>query len=434
MRRLREFSQLAGQAPILANAGWLYADQVVRAFVVLVGFGAMARRLGPAAYGELSYALAYPGIFLPLAVLGLDYVIVRDLVRHPGERNAILGTAAALRLAAVLVSLAAALAGMTLVPADQPARPLLLITVFSLLGQPFLLFDYWFQSRVASKYSAWARVTASVVSNGLRLGFAAGDAPLAWFAWTAVVEAAVYAVGLVSTYRATGGRWPRPWRDFKTAVAARLWQAAWPLLLADMAMVGFLRFDQLLLSQLAGSEALGRYAAAFRLADAAGFFAIALINSYFPRLIALHAKGPEEFDAGLRRLFVGMTWFAIAVAVALTFASPLATRLVLGLRFTEAAPVLVVLAWANVFVAQIAVRGKWFLADGLQVYSLMIFALGAVLHLGGVWLLAPRWGAMGAAASFLAAQAVMAVLAPALWPRIRGASSLALRSFVPMRS
>lgn len=432
MKPLR--SLLAGETAsrVLANAGWLYFDQVVRAVVVFVAFGAVARRLGPEQFGVLSYALAFSAVFLPVAMLGLDYVLVRDLVRWRDREAALLGTGALLKLAAAVVAFGLALAGLGFVPAGHPARPLAWITVLTLLTQPFLLFDFYFQSHTASKHAALARLAACLAANAWRLWLVATGAPLVWFAWAAVAESVVYAGGLVWTYARRGSPLPHPWKAFDLALARSLLAAAWPLFLADVAIALYLRVDQLLLSALAGAESLGRYSAAYRLADAAEFFALALINSYFPRLVSLHVRGGGEFAAALRQFFRLMSWFSVAVAVALSLAAPLAVRVVLGPQYAGVGSILAVLAWANVFVTQIAVRGKWFLMEGWQGYSLVFFAMGAGAHLLGVWWLAPRWGAFGAACSFAAAQAFM-VAAPLLFRRTRPAAVLALRSFWPGR-
>jgi O-antigen/teichoic acid export membrane protein len=71
--------------------------------------------------------------------------------------------------------------------------------------------------------------------------------------------------------------------------------------------------------------------------------------------------------------------------------------------------------------------------EGWQLRSLGFFAVGAVSHLAGVWLLAPRFGAMGAAASFCVAQALMALVAPLMSAKTRLAAVTAWRSFSPAR-
>lgn len=434
MKRLLEKLPGGDGGKILANAGWLYLDQGVRAAVVLTTFSLVARVLGPAEFGVLSYAVAFPGIFLPLAMLGLDYVVVRDFVRHPEERDRIFGSALALKTLAAAAACGLGLMCAPVAAGDEATRALLVTTSLSLLFQPLLTMDFYFQSQVAAKFSALARISACLIANAARAWLALRGAPVAWFAWVFTAEAAVYAATLLLAWRASGAAWINPLRAWNVAVARRLLAAAWPLFLADVAIAGYLKFDQILLSHLAGAEALGRYAAAYRLADAAEFFALALINSYFPRIVRLHAETPAEFHADVARFFRRMTWFAVAVAAVVSAASPLVAAVVLGPQFGAVWPVLAVLTWANVFVTQIAVRGKWFLTEGLQVHSLAFFVIGAAVHLSLLPLVAPRWGALGAAGSFCVAQMVMAVAAPALFARSRGAAVLALRSLLPGRT
>ncbi len=432
-QRLRDALAGPNTFKVVTNAGWLYADQALRALLGVLVFSFVTRSLGPEQFGVLSYALAFPGIFIPLAMLGLDYVVIRDFVRHPGQREKIFSTAFSLKTGAALAAAGLAALVVGLMPVDPDVRKMLLIASFSLLFQPLLTMDFFFQSQVASKYSALARMVAGLIGNGLRAWLAFTHAPVTWFVWVFLTESAVYAVSLVFAWRAARVGWIHPWKEFDRAVMRRLLAGAWPLLLADVAIVGYLKFDQILLSHVAGPDVLGRYAAAFRMADYAEFFALALINSYFPRIIQQHQEHPGAWRSEFDRFFGRMTWFSMLVAVMVTLAAPLAASWVLGPKFGPVWPVLVVLAWANVFVTQIAVRGKWFLLEELQVYSLAFFAIGAGVHLVLLTSLAPRWGALGAAVSFLAAQVVMAVIAPLLFSRSRPASALALRSFPPPR-
>ena len=397
-----------------------------------VAFSAVTRHLGPEQYGILAYAAAFPALFLPLATLGLDYVVVQELVRRPGQRGQILATAALLLTGAAVVSLLLALGCAGFLPAGHPARPLVWVTVFLLLGQPFQLIDFYFQSRVAARSAVLARLGASVVVNAFRLLLVWQDAAVQWFAWAFVLEAVITGLGLAAAYRAAGAERIRPWADWRRDEAVALWRSSWPLLLGGVAMAGYLRLDQLVLDRVAGPGALGRYAAAARLGDVTQFVTAAFINSYFPRFVAAYAEGPAVFAAAREIFFRRMTWLAIVVAAGVTLAAPWLTRGLLGPRFEGTAGLLVAFAWANVFAAQISVRGKWFLTEGWQLHSLGYFAVGAGLHLAGVWLLAPRFGALGAAVSFCAAQAVMALVAPLVTAKTRLAARIAWRSFLPV--
>jgi len=71
---------------------------------LLVGIW-VARYLGPAQFGLFSYAVAFAALFSSIAKLGLDSIMVRDLVREPAQRDIYMGTAFWLKLAGSLAML-----------------------------------------------------------------------------------------------------------------------------------------------------------------------------------------------------------------------------------------------------------------------------------------------------------------------------------------
>src|SRR5438552_17540005 len=102
-------------AGVMQNAGWLAADQVVRMSVAVVVTAWVARYLGAGRFGELSYAIAFSSLFSALADLGLDAIVVRELVHDPPGRGATLGTAFVLKLGGGAAALFAAAGAIALV-------------------------------------------------------------------------------------------------------------------------------------------------------------------------------------------------------------------------------------------------------------------------------------------------------------------------------
>ena len=90
---------------ILRNAGWLTAQRGTRLVLGLLVGAWMARYLGPAAFGILSFAQALVLILGAVAGLGLRDVSIRELVRDSEQQATILGSAAALQLAAFAAAL-----------------------------------------------------------------------------------------------------------------------------------------------------------------------------------------------------------------------------------------------------------------------------------------------------------------------------------------
>ena len=63
-----------------ANTSWLFAEKVLRVVIGLFIGVWVARYLGPEKYGLLSYAQSFVGLFTAIATLGLDGIVVRELV------------------------------------------------------------------------------------------------------------------------------------------------------------------------------------------------------------------------------------------------------------------------------------------------------------------------------------------------------------------
>ena len=72
-----------GFRKIIGNTGWLLADRVLRMGVGLFVGAWVARYLGPAQFGSLNFALSLVALLGPLTTLGLDGIVIREIVNDP---------------------------------------------------------------------------------------------------------------------------------------------------------------------------------------------------------------------------------------------------------------------------------------------------------------------------------------------------------------
>ena len=72
------------------NTSWLLMERIVRMTVSLFVGVYIARYLGPERFGLLSYVNSFVGLFLALATLGIDSIVIRELVKRPGASSEIL--------------------------------------------------------------------------------------------------------------------------------------------------------------------------------------------------------------------------------------------------------------------------------------------------------------------------------------------------------
>ena len=78
---------------IIINTGWLFGDKILRMGIGLLVGVWVARYLGPKQFGLLNYAVAFVALFTSVASLGLNSIVVRDLVQDPSTAETTMGTA-----------------------------------------------------------------------------------------------------------------------------------------------------------------------------------------------------------------------------------------------------------------------------------------------------------------------------------------------------
>ena len=163
----------------------------------------VARYLGRSDFGLFSYALAFVTIFQVPATLGLEEILVRELVRTPDDVGAILGTALGMRLVSGFVTMAMiAVVVQFARPDDANARHLVIVTSLLLIPQAFLVIQRLYIARVLAKYIVISGNAALTIVSVARLAMVHFHAPLIWFVWTNVSLTGLTAIALYAFYAA----------------------------------------------------------------------------------------------------------------------------------------------------------------------------------------------------------------------------------------
>lgn len=427
----------AGLVNALSNTAWLFSDRVLRMGVGLIVGVWLARYLGPEQFGLLSFAMALVALFGAVASLGLQGIVVRDIVRDPPQAPDILGTGFVLQLLGGLTAFVLATVTIAyLRPDDAMARLLVAILGSSLVFRSLDGVRYWFESQLQSKYVVWAENAVFLGIAIAKISMILAEAPLVAFAWAAFAEVVVVALALAGVYQKTGGNFA-VWR-VKLARAARLLKDSWPLVLSGVAVMVYMRIDQIMLGQMLDDGAVGIYTAAVRISEVWYFIPTVIVASVFPAIIESKKLGESIYLARLQKLYSLMVVIALVVAVPLTFLSDWLVLLLFGEGYAEAGMILAMHIWAGIFVFLGVVSVRWFLVEGLSMYIFYRAIMGAVANVTLNAVMIPAYGVVGAAVATVISQAVASVLLNALSGRTRVVFVMQCRSFIgaglfPMR-
>jgi PST family polysaccharide transporter len=381
---------------IISNIGWLFADRVLRMGVGLIVTAWVARYLGPQQFGLFNYATAFVSLFGVLATLGLDQIVVRDMVREPSCKNETLGTAFVLKLSGGILTILVTTGTIFLLrPDDQLTHWLVVITAAGTIFDAFNTIDFWFQLQVKSKYTVIAKNTAFILITLLRIALLQMQAPLIAFAWALLAENALGALGLAIAYKVQGQSL-LAWRP-SLLRAKTLLKESWPLLLSGLAIMVYLRIDQIMLGQLADDKAVGIYSAATKISELWYYIPIAIVTSVTPSIVEAKKVSETLYYNKLQKLFNLMAVIAYMIAIPMTFLSKYIVVMIFGQNYVASGGVLSIHIWAALFVFFGWSKGIWIVAEGLTMFSLVATTSGAVMNILLNFLLLPIYRETGAA-------------------------------------
>jgi polysaccharide transporter, PST family len=405
---------------ILSNAGWLFSDRVLRLIVTLFVSVWVARYLGTEQYGQLNLAIAYIALAMPVAKLGLDHIVVRELVETPEASGAVIGTAFWMRLLATLALLPVLIFVVNQLHLDQPIVVILtLLLGIGMVFQALETLNMWFQARVESKHSVITRNTSFLLTSALKVGAILASGSLLVFGFIYLLDIIISIILLLWVYRRRQSyQWALDWR-----LAKRLMRESAPLIIAGLAVSVYMRIDQIMLGQLLpvdeADTAVGVYAAAVRISEMWYFIPAALIASVFPALLESKQQSESLYRKRLQRLFNLMVLISYGFALPMTLFSGIIINVLFGAEFADAGPVLAVLVWAGVWVTLGLVRSQVLIAENATHYSMWATLAGAILNVILNVLFIPSMGVLGCAVATLASQIIAAQLTTLYFREIR---------------
>jgi len=399
---LRDLAAHQGLRRYALNTLWMFTEQVMRIIAALFVGIYVARYLGPEQFGTYSYAVAFASLFGAVAGLGLNSIVVRDLVKYPDQRDTYLGTAFWLKLAGALLTMCLVAIVVQFSNNDALTNLYIFIIASGLIFQSFDVVDLYFQSKVLSKYASICRFVQLTLSSALKLVFVFIQADLFWFVLVSLIDQISLAIALFFAY----------WRQklgsflgrFDSDTAKSMLKNSWPLIISGVAITLYMRIDQIMIKDILGERSVGLYSAAVRLSEAWYFVSGIIVASALPALLNAKKSSEVLYELRLQRLCTMLTWMAIAVALPMTFLTDYLVTMLYGQAYLEAASVLAIHIWTTVFVFLGVASGVFFTVENQTKKLLYRTLFGAVLNVLLNLILIPHYGINGAAVATLLSQ------------------------------
>lgn len=397
-----------GSVRYVNNALWLLSEKglrVIEAFIVGLW---IARYLGPEEFGILSYAHSFVFLFTAIATLGLDQIVVKDLVDYEEERDSILGTTFGLRLMSFFLMLFLIGISLWLSGNARSTNVLVFVIAVSVLFQSFNGIDFFFQSKVQSEYVARVNMVMIIISAIFKIACILTKAPLIYFAFAYIIETLICATGYVYFYKKKGFRLSLWKFDFSTA--KKLLSRSWFLIIGAIATAVYMKIDLVMIKDLMGEREVGLYSAAVKTCSIWLFITMIITQSVFPSLVSLKKSNEPLYFKRMQQLYNLLIKISVGASIVYTIFSDEIIGLLFGEAYAESAGIMVAYVWSIVFVY--LNNGSWayYLNENLEKLSSIRLVIGAIINVTLNIFFIKAFGLMGAAYATLVSYAISGYL------------------------
>ena len=413
---------------ISRNAGWIVGCKLVQAAAGLFVTMQIARYLGPSRYGTLNYAVSLATFITPVAQLGLTSILVHEFVSDPEREGETLGTAMLMSIVSSVLCILSILGFLKLDPAnDTLTISVCLLYSLALLAQCAELIQYWFQSKLLSKFSALMTLFAYLTICGYQLWLIGTGKGLKWFALAKCAEYSMIACGLFVIYRRKGGKR----LSFSVCRAKRMLGDSWHYILSTLLVMTFAHTDRLMIKSMIGDTAMGLYSAAVVCANLTEFVFIGVFDSVRPVILEKKAAEDGTYEHAVSAVYGLTIGLALLQSLLICAFAKTMIKILYGAAFLPATNALRIIVWYTAFSYIGFVRNIWILAEGLHRYLWIINGCGALANVLLNAVMIPHFGIEGAAAASLITQAFTNVALGYIIKPVRRNNHLMLKGINP---
>ncbi|WP_282071176.1 flippase [Polaribacter atrinae] len=414
----------------LNNTLWLFMSKILGFFSAIFVGAWVARYLGPETFGLLAYSNSLVALFLPIGMIGLNDIAVKEFVnaKNNVEIGKILGTAFLMKLFFGLVSFLILILFVFLNKDFLEIRFLILIFSSFLILQSLEVFDFYFQSQVKSKFVVYSRIIAVSISCILKIVLIELNATVAYFAIVIVFE--FFITHLFTFLYFNKSKIKVSIFDFDKNYVLSLLKKSWPLFLSGMMYIVYTKIDQIMVKDILGAKEAGLYAVSISLSEVWYFIPNIIAVSFFPAILFYKTKDKKIYYKRITNLYSLLFWLAVFLSLFITFFGEWIIEKLYGNSYLQSYKILSIYIWSNIFFFFTTISSKWLVAEGFYMHSFYRNILGAILNIILNIILIHKFGLSGAALSTLISYAFVGLFYDLFFKELRINFKLKLKSIL----
>jgi len=398
--------------------------KLIYALVVTV---ALVRFLGPADYGLYSYILIITSFISIVSTFGMRSIIVKLAVGGEYSVTSLLNHSILIYIILFTISYLVLILSIIITKQSFEISVYFLIVGFANFFLMYEIFVTYFEIEKKYKIYTNIKILSMIFSSIIIFGLIIFHSPII-FVFSAYLAEALLMFLLVLRYLPKG-TFHFKMEQINKKILKNLIKMSAPLMFSSVAVLIYMKIDQIMLFNILGSEATGLYTVGVRIIEQAYVIPLSLSVVLFPDLLNTEKLDDEVTNKEFQKLLQLVIVFSLICILTIYFFGQLGLRYLFGETYLIIFPALLILSVNVLPVGFGLICTKWFIMNGLQGRLLFFTVVGCVVNVVLNSILISALGVTGAALASLIAQLFTAIIINAFFMNTRRLFRIQMRSF-----
>lgn len=379
---------------IAKNTSVLLISQIISYVFVFFTTIYTARYLGVENFGILSLSIAFTGIFVIFADLGLSTLTVREVSRNKSLSSKYLVNFGLLKVILAFFTFFMIFLFVNILHYSQQVQLVIYIMSISVIFNSFAgLISSIFQAYEKMEYTSIGIIINSII---LFVGvMAAIYYQLNVLAFATVYAVSNFALFLVYIIICTK-KFVSPFWEMDFSFLRQKLKLALPFGITSVFVTIYYWIDSIMLSVMVGNEAVGLYNAAYRLILVLLFVPSVLNMAIFPAMSQFYVNSKKSLKIAYEKYFKYMAILGIPLGVGTTLLANKIILIIYGVEYTNATIALQILVWSTVIIFMSGAFARLLEASDKQILITKITAICAIINIILNLIIIPKYGYIGA--------------------------------------
>ncbi len=376
------------------NTGFLIIASIISYVTYFFALMYMARYLGAGEFGILSLAIAFTGLFGIFTDLGLGMLTVREVSRNKKLAEKYIGNTTAMKAVFSGVALISVLILTVLMGYDpKTITVIFIITLAIVISSFFITFFSIFQAHERMEYQAIATGFDNIFMLAAVIAFISLSLDVVAFASLYLIRNVIVLAYMFIVYIR---RFKLPKIQFDLSFWKLNLKEGLPFAVSGIFLTIFIWIPSIILSIMAGKEAIGFYGAPNKLI----YFFLSLYSVYMVAVFPVMSRFYKESENSLKFIYKRSFKYTLIICLPITvFISLLAPKIIIAIFGDAYAPSVIalqILVWTLTLVSISGISANLLGSINKQLTVIKITILGICINVIAGLILIPQFSFVGA--------------------------------------